>query len=104
MKAAPTLRPSSWTRAFVARAAVRREEAGVHRRGRARACALQGRHGGEDRTVAARDGQLVDRLVLEHRLALGGLRVDDRRFAADVDRLGHVADFHLAVDVDHAGA
>ena len=88
--------------ALVAGPAVRREEARVHRRRRAGARALQRRHGGEDRAVAARHGQLVDRLVLEHRLALGGLRVDDRRFAADVDGLSHVADFHLAVDVDHA--
>src|SRR5262249_14584980 len=90
--------------AFVAGASVRGEEARVHRRRRACACALQRRNRGEDRAVTTSDGELVDHLVLEHRLALAALDIDHWHFAGDLDRLRDVADLQVGVDRDGAAA
>ena len=64
---------------------------------------LQARHGCEQIAVAADAAQVPHRLVVERHGAPRAQHVDHRRLGGDVDGLGHGADLHFGVDLDHAG-
>src|SRR5262249_23869003 len=65
---------------------------------------LEARHGCEQIAVAADAGKVPHRLVVERDGAPRALHVDHRRLSGDGDGLCDLADSHLRVDLDYAGA